>query len=634
MANSYIPKWQNISVNFNDANSMMNTAMGGISKAGTVFSKLRDDIAAEEQRAAEAAYKQQIFDENVRQFEAQQLWNREKAIADREHDITLQKQRQDFEKEQNKLAFERDMQKIAKQHQNAVALKGLERTKEQRNSERYNAAANLAATTYKQYRQSGATQEETANAIASVLRTNNLSDVPLAVEDYVPVNEVNQFKTISSPEYQAVKAAENMLTTGAMSWDAKGKQQDLDTYKTFFDRLVSGDDGTVGIRDQTTGELRPLTVEEQAYFNKNADLNVADQYGTYPELIKALRQKVLDSGMDVATAETIGKRKLSAIGTEDIYKEAAISRGADISKVVPVDVATNAATARAKKQAEAKIIEQAKEDARTNSKSSTYSDHLVKFLDNHKVAGEDGKSMLNGLSDEVLTQVFSTRDQFIQFDIPASKYKEYLSIVGQNLRYNANKSWYEFSGTFAKTYAANLIEEAKKTKGTDGTGNNGNNSGNNETKPEPGNGLVGLGNSPQENKPTPEAMRDIPKDTSKMDDAIFADPRQTIVNLRNSYTQMFKKDGSLVTGAIGFGSPEKALQRAEQLKTKEKNLTKVLDSLKANKHVDPSSEEAKIVKDTLLTMRNRYKNQRRATDENLQYLARIEQLLKLFEKGE
>lgn len=83
MANSYIPKWQNISVNFNDANSMMDTAMGGISKAGTVFSKLRDDIAAEEQRAAEAAYKQQVFDENVRQFDLEQAWNRENAEAER-----------------------------------------------------------------------------------------------------------------------------------------------------------------------------------------------------------------------------------------------------------------------------------------------------------------------------------------------------------------------------------------------------------------------------------------------------------------------------------------------------------------------------------------------------------------------
>lgn len=83
MANSYIPKWQNISVNFSDANSMMDTAMGGISKAGTVFSKLRDDIIAEEQRAAEAAYKQQIFDENVKQFDLQQAWNRENAEAER-----------------------------------------------------------------------------------------------------------------------------------------------------------------------------------------------------------------------------------------------------------------------------------------------------------------------------------------------------------------------------------------------------------------------------------------------------------------------------------------------------------------------------------------------------------------------
>ena len=466
-------QWNQVKPDFSGSSSSMRNAMTGISQAGTVFEKIRQGILDEEQRAAEAAYKQQVFDENVRQFEAQQLWNRENAIAIREHELKKQKQQQDFEKEQDKIQFERDMQKIAKQHQNAVALKGLETTKEQRNAERYNKAANLAATVYKQYIQSGATMQDAHNAVTSTLRTNNLSDVPLAVEDFVPMEQVNQYKTISSPEYQAVKAADNVVVAGALALDAKGKQQDLDAYTTFFDRLVSGDDGTVGIKDQVTGELRPLTTEEQAYFSKNADLNVANQYESFPELIKAARQEVLNRGMDLPTAETAGKRGLSAIGKEDIYREAALSRGADPSKVIPVDVANNAATARAKKQAEEKAIAKAEEDARTNSKSSTYSKYLVEFLDNHKVAGEDGKSTLNGLSDKSLEQVFSTRDQFIDFGIPADKYKEYLSVVGQNLRYNANKGWYELSGTFAQTYADNLIKEVEKSKGTGGTGNNG-----------------------------------------------------------------------------------------------------------------------------------------------------------------
>ena len=73
MANSYIPRWQNISVNFNDANSMMDTAISGVSKAGTVFDKMRQGILDEEQRAIEnaraaeaAALAQADLDERIR----------------------------------------------------------------------------------------------------------------------------------------------------------------------------------------------------------------------------------------------------------------------------------------------------------------------------------------------------------------------------------------------------------------------------------------------------------------------------------------------------------------------------------------------------------------------------------------
>ena len=121
MANSYVPKWQNISVNFNDANSMMDTAIGGISKAGTVFSKLRDDIAAEEQRALEAAYKQQVFDENVRQFDLEQAWHRENAKAERLFKIQQAEKEDKRAKERIRLQF------------------GLEEGAKKKNIEAYNA---------------------------------------------------------------------------------------------------------------------------------------------------------------------------------------------------------------------------------------------------------------------------------------------------------------------------------------------------------------------------------------------------------------------------------------------------------------------------------------------------------------
>ena len=61
-------RWNPVSVNFNDASALMRNAGDSISKAGTVFGELRKSILDEEQRAIENAYKQQVFDENVRQF--------------------------------------------------------------------------------------------------------------------------------------------------------------------------------------------------------------------------------------------------------------------------------------------------------------------------------------------------------------------------------------------------------------------------------------------------------------------------------------------------------------------------------------------------------------------------------------
>lgn len=71
-------QWNDVRVNFNDTNSAMSNAQSGISKAGTVFGELRKAILDEEQRAIENAYKQKVFDENVRQFGLQYALNQDK----------------------------------------------------------------------------------------------------------------------------------------------------------------------------------------------------------------------------------------------------------------------------------------------------------------------------------------------------------------------------------------------------------------------------------------------------------------------------------------------------------------------------------------------------------------------------
>lgn len=75
-------QWKDVGVNFNDTNSAMTNAQSGISKAGTVFGELRKAILDEEQKAVENAYRQKVFDENVRQFGLQHALNQDKLAED------------------------------------------------------------------------------------------------------------------------------------------------------------------------------------------------------------------------------------------------------------------------------------------------------------------------------------------------------------------------------------------------------------------------------------------------------------------------------------------------------------------------------------------------------------------------
>lgn len=71
-------QWNDIRANFNDVNSAMANAQGGISQAGTVFGELRKTILEEEQKAIENAYREKTFNENVRQFGLQYALDQDK----------------------------------------------------------------------------------------------------------------------------------------------------------------------------------------------------------------------------------------------------------------------------------------------------------------------------------------------------------------------------------------------------------------------------------------------------------------------------------------------------------------------------------------------------------------------------
>lgn len=64
-----MPEWRSVSADFRDANSAMSNAQRGFSDAGTIFSRINEQLYQNEKLALDEAYRQRTLDEDIRQFE-------------------------------------------------------------------------------------------------------------------------------------------------------------------------------------------------------------------------------------------------------------------------------------------------------------------------------------------------------------------------------------------------------------------------------------------------------------------------------------------------------------------------------------------------------------------------------------
>lgn len=113
--------WNPVSVNFNDASSLMRNAGDSISKAGTVFGELRKSILDEEQRRIENEFNQKKLEENIRQFEANLGLQRDQLTETGRHNLvteTLDKAKNDITAQHYRWSHEDAMQR------NRIAAEG------------------------------------------------------------------------------------------------------------------------------------------------------------------------------------------------------------------------------------------------------------------------------------------------------------------------------------------------------------------------------------------------------------------------------------------------------------------------------------------------------------------------------
>jgi hypothetical protein len=587
----------------------MNTAIGGISKAGTVFSKLRDDIAAEEQRAAEAAYKQQVFDENVRQFEAQQAYNEEQKRLDRLHDFELERKRHINNKEITQLKIQAD------------------NAEKNRAKNRHNQAVAIGRKAYAEAIANGASPLDALWASEQAVAAEGLADTNINyATTVVPTKDRTIVAGMATPEYRATQAAKNNIVAGDLALSAKGKETEYNEYTDIFSRLRSGDDGSQGIIDANTGELRPLTVEEQDYLNKVQNLQVADAMQAAPETIKALRQEATKRGLTIENAEQYGRRNLTGIGSEDIYREQALLYGADPSKVIPTDTANAANEERKNLAILEEVKRQAEADARTNSKTSSYNQSFSEFLDNFKIAGKDGKATIHGIDSETVAEVQTVQEQFMKFGIGNDQFKMYLKLKANDIRYN--EAHMMSSSDQAEQFAQNLINDVPKT-GTDGTGNNGTGSAGNGANKTTETG----GGKKSPNTTATDALSKTGV-TTELDKDILDGLGDVLEHRKKRLSKYTNASGGMNSYTrIQFGNPEKAYA---DMQAEVSNMERILKALANNEQITWDDEAVQVALKSLQKERKDAINKvgLYGTAEYRNRLQRINSMLELFKKGE
>ena len=455
MANSYIPKWQNISVNFNDANSLMNTAMGGISKAGTVFSKLRDDIIAEEQRALDNAYKQQTFDENVRQFEAQQLWNREKAIADKDHAIRLED-----------IRFKNRLAEMEQQQKNALALQqarlDYEKKDKQDKAALHSKMGALAQTLIAQ----GMPLQDVDKTVQQQFYQENGGrfsfDPTLAYSGDIRDN----LAILNSPETRANEYFNNAVEGATLMGDTVGSEALRDPNSKFYDneladftsRLRTDSDNNTYIIDASTGKSRNLTEAENTLLQqyKNTLRKEANTY-SFLDTVNITPEQAYSTFKQIHD---------SAIGKAAFRDSVARLFGVSPDKVGSADITRNTDVEISRQKAKEEAVTKSEIEAESNLKPSSY-DKVVKEFGKRTVTKISGdKSNKINVSQKSQEIASNMAEVFKTVKVPTPQLEQFYNwlVAADEERVNSTFNLSDFD-TDAKNEALRIINTYRTGNG-------------------------------------------------------------------------------------------------------------------------------------------------------------------------
>ena len=606
-------QWNQVKPDFSGSSSSMKNAMTGISQAGTVFSKLRDDIIAEEQRAAEAAYKQQVFDENVRQFEAQQLWNREKAIADREHDIALENIRS-----QNELT------KLNKQHLNALALQEARLKFEEKDKI---AANKLYADTLGIFNTSlaqGKSLPEASKEAETFFIQNNNGKFVLDPKRIYNTDQAAELAKYRDPEFRAKQRINNEIATmalynerNALKGDATEaiSLQEASFYDPTSNRMM--------INDTKTGTARPLTERENTLLSA---ITTADRDAK----INALNTAITNSGLTDEQLKWLSPRMLDATGQWNRAQEIAVEENADINKLGLGVLEGQAKEEIATRTADAELQKKLEREAKQKRTPSAFTDKLNTFTGKQfKAAGKDGKSTIIELPEAADAFANQVKDTLLKLGANTDDYQTVLNALEQDVvagRFDPvglNPKNIDGNDNFTAVQALNRIKaRINKERGiSNGSGTNTGNTGSTNSGSAVGktatsttNESEGLANTTISDSVDKDALEDLED---------ILEHRQKRLK---RYTNVSGKMNSLTRK--DFSNPE---QEYSKMQTDVADLEQVIQALTNNQSITWDNESTNLVYKDLLELRRKVARNELKKDRK-ERLARLDAMLKLFKK--
>lgn len=446
-------QWNDVRVNFNDTNSAMSNAQSGISKVGTVFGELKKTILDEEQKAIENAYKQKVFDENVRQFGLQYALNQDK-FAEEQLQNKLTNEYRD-----KKLMLDNDYNNRRLAQEMRIAEGGWANAR-QLQQMRINAENAPRLRKAEAYDAARATYADVFNKTGNVDKALSASEqafykkAPDSAFDFrlaVPTESAGLF----TPAARANRAAQNDFQAGIAATNIREGEKVLADYE----RIINNSDG-VNYADPSTGEVRGLTPEEQQIYNSYSTPAGEQARQRIMDRIYANKKTLEQTGVSNERAEQLSKRIGSGVGEAQTWEEAARRYGVvSPDSIMPSAVKRDRDIELNNMKSKRDLAIKEEVDRINDQKPETIDKSMNKFLSEGIKTVKDSESTINPIPKKTAKEIQRVAELFKELKLGNRAFETYLGNLKQDLIEGGH--WFSSDIPRADAYLERILEEAK-----------------------------------------------------------------------------------------------------------------------------------------------------------------------------